>query len=426
MAFPRSTLSGRLALTVAAAACAATLLAADSARASTLTLTDAIQRALEFAPSVAMATATSDLSEARTREMRAPLMPSVSAGTEYYQAPGYAEIITNRGLSSGMLALDYTAFDFGRRLARLRAARYADQAARLGVVAARAQIVFDAKVAYFDLVRAQRAVAELQSNLDRLNRYVGTVETLQRSGRAILNDTLKVRSTRDSAELALSDARSERSRTALVLGSLIGDFTSSDFDVSAPEQVPPLAPGDLSVSPTMRAAERALASAGMQVKAAKAERYPNLQLALTAGYLGVDPANTIDHHLGASYDGVISVPVFQGGLISSHIDQAKARQMQAVAQVHQAEYLLRRREDDARLRYAKAREALDLLARAQPTADDAFALTWTRFLGGGTVTLLEVLDAYEQAENLRISRIEQEFAAREAAAESALLYGATQ
>ena len=65
-------------------------------------------------------------------------------------------------------------------------------------------------------------------------------------------------------------------------------------------------------------------------------------------------------------------------------------------------------------------------SRAQPNADDAFALTWTRFLGGGTATLLEVLDAYEQAETLRITRIQQDFAAREAVAEAALLYGATQ
>jgi hypothetical protein len=53
-------------------------------------------------------------------------------------------------------------------------------------------------------------------------------------------------------------------------------------------------------------------------------------------------------------------------------------------------------------------------------------LTWTRFLGGGTATLLEVLDSYEHAEELRISRVQQDFAAREAAAEGALLYGATE
>jgi outer membrane protein TolC len=120
------------------------------------------------------------------------------------------------------------------------------------------------------------------------------------------------------------------------------------------------------------------------------------------------------------------VPVFQGGLISSHIDQAKAKRLQAVAQARSAEYLLTRRVNDARLRYQRARDALEILQRAQPNADDAFALTWTRFLGGGTATLLEVLDAYVQAENLRISRIQQDFAAREAAAEGGLLYGATQ
>jgi outer membrane protein TolC len=78
---------------------------------------------------------------------------------------------------------------------------------------------------------------------------------------------------------------------------------------------------------------------------------------------------------------------------------------------------------DAALRYRQARDQLALLASAQPTADDAFALTWTRFLGGGTVTLLEVLDAYQQAEQLRLARFDQEFAARQASAEGALLQG---
>jgi outer membrane protein TolC len=164
----------------------------------------------------------------------------------------------------------------------------------------------------------------------------------------------------------------------------------------------------------------------MQVQAAQAERYPTVQFALTAGALGIDPESTIDHHYGASYDGVVSMPVFQGGLITSHIDQAKAKQLQAVAQARSAEYLLRRRVDDARLRYQRARDAIAIVDRSQSNADDGFALTWTRFLGGSSVTLLEVLDAYVQAENLRIARIEQEFAAREAVAEAALLYGATQ
>lgn len=396
---------------------------AAHARAETLTLPDAIQRALAFSPSIEMASATGDLTEARTREMRAPLMPSIGAGTEYYQAPGYAEVITNRGLSAAMLALDYTAIDFGRRMARVRSARYAAEAARFGVAAARAQIVFDTRTAYYRLVRAKAVLAELQSNRERLSRYVSTVETLQRSGRVIRNDVLKVRATRDTSELALAGAENDLRRSAIVLGSLIGDFAHSDFEVSIPPGIPPLPRGDSQMSPTLLAANRAIAAAKMQVTAAQAERYPNLQLALTAGYLGIDPTDTIDHHLGASYDGVISMPVFEGGLISSHIDQAKARMAQTVAQARQAQYLIRQRLDDAALRYSRAQQSLALLDRAQPTADDAFALTWTRFLGGGSATLLEVLDSYEQAETLRLARFDHEFAARQASAETALLYG---
>ncbi len=429
MLFSRWIQSARMIRLAAGAGFAALLFAGSAAHAETLTLSDAIDRAVRFAPSLTMATATSDLSEARIDEMRAPMFPALSARAEYYQAPGYDTVITNRGLSSGLLSLDYTAIDFGRRMSRVRAARYAAEAARLGIVATRAQIVFDVKVAYFDLLRTRHAVAETQANVNRLNRYLGTISTLQRSGRAIENDTLKVRTTRDTAELALSDARSEQLRATMVLGSMIGDFSgpeAADFDIVEIAEIPPMPTGDLLGTPAMRAAQRTIESSKMEVQAAQAERYPTLQLALTTGALGVDPQSTIEHHYGASYDGLVSMPLFQGGLISSHIDQAKAQQLQAVAQARSTEYLLRRRVDDARLRYQKARDALEILSRSQPDADDAFALTWTRFLGGGTATLLEVLDTYTQAENLRISRIDQEFAAREAAAEAALLYGATE
>jgi len=124
-------------------------------RAASITLSDAIDRALHVAPSVDVAAAASDMSIAHVHEQRAPLFPTVATGGEYYQAPGYNEVVTNRGLSAAMLTLDYTAWDWGRRRALMRAAEYVNEASRLGVAAARAQIVFDTSVAYFDLLRAR-------------------------------------------------------------------------------------------------------------------------------------------------------------------------------------------------------------------------------------------------------------------------------
>jgi outer membrane protein TolC len=160
--------------------------------------------------------------------------------------------------------------------------------------------------------------------------------------------------------------------------------------------------------------------------AAKAERLPTFQVAFTTGFVGIDPPQTISHNFGGSYDGVMSVPVFDGGLIASHIDQAKAKAHSATAQARQAEYLLKRRVADASLRYDEANRQLDILSRAQPTADDNFRLTWSRFLGGGSATMLEVLDSYQQAEQLRLLHFDQEFNAREAVVETNLLFGRIQ
>ena len=396
------------------------------ARAATITLPDAIDRALRLAPSVDVAAAASDMSAADVRGQHAPLFPTVGAGAEYYQAPGYDQVITNRGLSSGQLTLDYTAWDWGRRQAQLRAAEYVSEAARLGVAAASAQIVFDTSSAYFDLLRARAEQRDLQASLERLTRYVTTIEQLEKSGRVITNDVLKFRTARDSAELALDAARGNSQRATAALGILIGEPDQPDLDLASIDGVPPKPSGDLAQSPVMQAANRVIASAASQIEAAKAERLPTFKVAFTTGFLGVDPRPTISHNFGGSYDGVVSIPVFDGGLISSHIDQAKAKERSATAQARQTEYLLKRRMADASIRYDEARRQLDLLSRAQPTADDNFALTWTRFLGGGAVTMLEVLDSYRQAEQLRLQRHDQEFNAREAVAETNLLFGRIQ
>jgi outer membrane protein TolC len=396
------------------------------ASAATITLADAIDRALHQAPSVDVAAAASDMSVAHVREQRAPLFPSLATGVEYYQAPGYDEVISNRGLSAAMLTLDYTAWDWGRRQARLRAAQYVQEAARLGVAAARAQIVFDTSIAYFDLLRARGVQRDLEASLERLTRYVATIEALQKSGRVIVNDVLKFRTARDSIELALDAARSNSDRAVATLAILIGEPNQHDLNIADITGVPSKPSGDLAQSPVMQAAQRAISSAQSQVVAAKAERLPTFQVAFTTGFVGIDPPKTIGHDFGGSYDGVVSMPIFDGGVISSHIDQAKAKEHSATAQARQAEYLLRKRVADASLRYDEANRQLDILSRAQPTADDNFALTWTRFLGGGSATMLEVLDAYQQAESLRLQHHDQEFNAREAVAETNLLYGRVQ
>jgi outer membrane protein TolC len=391
-----------------------------------ITLKQAIGRALAYAPAVLSAGAYSELSVGKLDEARAAFYPDISGAGEYNQAPGYDQRISNRGLTLAQVQGTYTVYDGGRREAQMDAARYAAQAARLGIQAAQAQIVFDTTIAYFDLLRSDEIVTEHEKRLERLNTYLSIVEALRRSGRAIVNDVLRVRTTRDQEQVALAAARQTRAHGAIVLGSLMGIFGRTDLEIAAVSGVPALPSGDLLQTPTLQAAQRQVASAKLAVAAARAERFPTLRLALTSGYEGVDPPQTFDDHLGASYDGAVSVPIFDGGLITSHIQQAEAAEHAAIANQRMIELQLKRDLADAATSYRSALKQLRILADSKGAADDSFALSWTRFLGGGNVTLFEVLDAFQQAENLHLTRLDEEFAARQAVAQARLLLGVAQ
>lgn len=402
---------------------ASTAGAADTAP---LTLKQAVRRALAFAPSVEAADAQSELGSAMLRAARAPLYPSISALSEYSQTPGYSVTVANGGLSQTMLMLNYTAFDFGRRSAAARAALYQSEADEYGVGAARAQIIFDTTVAYYTLLGAQETERELESNAQRINRYVKVIEALQHSGRAIANDVLKIRTAQDASLIALSTAHHSTRRASAALGALMGEIGPTDISVAAVSGVPRWPGNDIVRNPILEAAQRKIASTEAAVQAAQRERYPTVKLALTAGWQGINPPHTYAHNGGASYDGLVSMPIFDGGLISAHVDAARARELAAKAQLRQVKFDLRRKLADANVRYRAARDQLTLLKRALPTAKADFALAWARFLGGGHVTLLEVLSAYQQAEQLRLQRFAEQRAVREAVAEAVLLTGAAQ
>ena len=389
----------------------------------TLGLQECIARALARAPLIERTAATGDLGEARLSEARAALIPTLRSEVQYQQSPGYDTVFTHRGRSTGQLTVDYIIYDGGRRLARERAAQYAAQADVAGISAARNQVILDTSVAFFELAHAHSAEKELASSQPRLERYITVVEYLRKTGRATTNDMLKIRISASDNRLQLSAAREARRRVSLMLGSLIGIFDRSDLVVM--DTPIPSVPPDMSIdrNPGLVTLGRQAQASIHEVEAATAERYPTLQLALAAGFLGKQPVSTLQRHGGAAYGGIISMPLFDGGAIEARIGQARAHERQLNAQLKQTKLELSQRLDQLRSQYDEAQEALAILANAIPLAEDNFNLAWARFLGGSTITLLEALDNYRQAENLRLSVFHQRLAVQRPVAEMLALTG---
>ena len=162
------------------------------------------------------------------------------------------------------------------------------------------------------------------------------------------------------------------------------------------------------------------------MQAAERERYPTVKLAFTAGWQGINPQHTFTHNAGASYDGLVSMPIFDGGLISAHIDEARAKVAAAQAQVRQVELELRKQLADAELRYRQARDQLAMLSdrgahgTGQLRADlDALSRRRQRHAARGARRLPAGRAIAPRAPD-------QTFATRQAAAQGALVLGLDQ
>jgi outer membrane protein TolC len=125
------------------------------------------------------------------------------------------------------------------------------------------------------------------------------VENLRQTGRTTANDMLKIRISASDNHLQLNGMREARRRASFMLGSLIGIFDLSDLElVEAP--IPSL-PLDMPIdrNPVLVTLRRQAQTSIHDIEAATAERYPTLQLALAAGFLGKQPISTLQRHGGA-------------------------------------------------------------------------------------------------------------------------------
>lgn len=407
------------------AALALLAFASPSRADSSLTLESCIAAALRTVPKLAEAGAAFDLTTAQQREIAAGLYPSLRSDVQYLQEPGYREVITNRGLSTVQMVADYLVFDGGRRVARIHAARYAEQSAKLGLDAARSQVVLDTTVAFYTLIHADQVLDQFRANAARLERYESAISTVRQLGRATANDVLRINVLSHDSRVQLNTAVHDRARASLILGALIGEYGREDLVVEAPRGDAFVKPdaGEIDSNPSLQSLQRNYAGAAEELRAARAERYPTFSLQLTAGALGTDPPSTVSRYWGASYGGAISMPLYTGGAIGARIDQAEARVRQAKAQTDQARIDLAQRLAEARSRYDEAIQSIALLQETFPSADASFQLSWSRFLGGGNITLLEVTDSYSQALAVHLNLADQQLAAHEAAAEIAQLTG---
>lgn len=326
-----------------------------------------VDEALAGNPSLDAARARLNAANAAVRGARAVRLPQADAGLNvtrqrfsenYIYPPPYGGSM----LTDANLRVDI-GFDldlWGRNRARFAAAVSSREAARADLELARNALVGAVVQSYY---RLQNALAQRTVLEDIARQQQKVLDITRERVAAGLDTEIEVR----QAESAVASARVQSSQAATnaqllrnQLSALLGQGLRRGARIDRvalsgmPARVPPELPLELlSRRPDLIAARERARAASSQVSAAKAEFYPNVNLAAFAGFMSLGLDSLLEG--GSKTYGVgpaISLPIFHGGALNAQLDARRAERDLAIADYNQT--LL-----------AALREAADAVASVQ-------------------------------------------------------------
>lgn len=339
--------------------------------------------------------------QANTRIAGAALYPTVGADGSVARTSrfGSARTTTTANFQAG-LSVGYEVDLFGRiratesaALARLEASRYDQEALALTVSA-------NVALTYFQLLALRERIALASESLNTSRRLLLLLDEQRRIGTTSDLEVAQQRVSVAQQSAAIPSLRQVERQTlstlALLLGRLPQNFEVAGQRLSALTTPPVMGgiPSELLFRrPDVRAAESDLKAANLDINAARAARFPRIQLTADGGTASAalsglfGPGSFLITLVGG-----LTAPIFEGGRLRAQQDLTQARYEELIETYRTATLSAFRDVENAisgatqyRLQLAAAREA-----RAQ--SREAYRLAELRFRAG-TVDFLTVLDA---------------------------------
>jgi outer membrane protein TolC len=375
-----------------------------------LSLQDAIARGLLHNLGLIDSQQASAGARAEREQALAALLPQISArAEESYQQLSLKELNIALPPQTG-LRLPPTSGQFGYSEARITADspvlnmalldRYRQQkgleaASALGAKDARDVVVFAVGAAYFQVVASQARVETEQAALASARELDTQVADQYKSEVSPEIDSLRAHVELHTAEQRLTDAINDLEKDKLTLDRITGIPLDQAWTPAGDYGYAALPPDEPGASETTRfdiaSAKAGVVAAEFRVRAARAERLPEISFHASYGGGGVNPAN---YNQVNEVTGTISVPLFTSGRIRSDVHAAESDLVQRRAEEADLEgraaYDVRTAELDERA----SESGVKVAAENRTLAERALAQSQDRYKNGVT-NYLEVLEAQE-------------------------------
>lgn len=377
-----------------------------------LSLEEAIARGLQYNLGLIDSQQAGADARAGREHALAALLPQISArAEETYQQLSLKALNIALPSQSG-LHLPPTSGQFGYSEARITAEspllnvalldRYRQQkaledASALGTKDARDVVVFAVGAAFFQVVASTARVETAEAALASARELDTQVADQYKSEVSPEIDTLRADVELHTAEQRLTDAVNDLEKDKLTLNRITGIPLEQAWTPKGNYgfvALIPDAPGAAQTSDTrfdIASAKANVAAAQYGLRAARAERLPEISFHASYGGGGANPAN---YNQVDEVSGTISIPLFTSGRIRSDVQATKSDLVQRRAELADLEgraaYDVRTAELDARASQSGVRVAAenrDLAERALAQSEDRYA--------NGVTNYLEVLEAQE-------------------------------
>jgi outer membrane protein len=312
---------------------------------------------------------------------------------------------------SGGLDLSLPLFQGGRVRNSVEAARTRVEAGRATLRAVEGDVFVQAVQAYMDVIR-DRAIVELNRNQVQ----VLTTNLQATQDRFQIGDLTRTDVAQSEARLSLA-----RSSLALAEGRLLSSEAfyrqvvgQAPGQLASPPPLPPL-PADadeavriaLVENPDVIAVVRQAEAAGLDVRVANADRLPTVSGVVSGDYINTVTGSTggIDRSGTQTSVGVNTrIPLYQGGLPSARIAQARAVEGQLLERTIETERFVVQAVRSAFASVVATRQAIASNEVAVSAAQ--LALEGARAERGvGTRTVLDVLNAEQELLNAQVQLV---------------------
>ena len=291
--------------------------------------------------------------------------------------------------------------------ARVRAAE-ADVAGRTARYRAdEKSLELEVRLRFARYEQIRESLALRREGLRQLEDYATRIEERKAAGQPVTADLLKTRA-RALAETATIRALERQvAEVGLEINDLLGRAPEQPLvvarlsDPAAPDVVTPSSQ-PWRVAPEIREAAWEVRVAAENIDVATAARRPHVTAILDAGLLGggigaspswVRPADRLRNDAGVSAGVTLSWTVFDLGIISAQVAQARLARDRSAQSLVVAERNARLEWSRAHTLRAGTYDELQVRVRAVPMAHDAY-LEAASLYRGGQGTALDVLDSY--------------------------------